>query len=153
VVWDGRIRRYRLVVRVSHGYIFRIPSSVPLLVATWPVFKFTVRRADSLYIQEDHMTSPPPPESDPLDAEVGGSEGQLAVGTVACVWNHFLRRWTGGFAVAEVLPSGYRLRRLSDGQVFRDVFGTDEVMEERRKLQAPGYRGNHLDRRTTDSGE
>ena len=100
------------------------------------------------------MTSTPPSEGDHLDAEVGGSEVHLAVGTLACVWNHFLRRWTGGFSVAEVLSTGYRLRRLSDNHVFGHVFSTDEVMEERRKMiQEPGFHGTHLDRRITDSEE
>jgi hypothetical protein len=98
------------------------------------------------------MTSTSPPEGEHL-AEVGGSEVHLAVGTVACVWNHFLRRWTDGFAVAEVLATGYRLRRLSDDTVFRHVFSTDEVMEERRKIQEPGVHRTYLDRRQTDSGE
>lgn len=99
------------------------------------------------------MTSTPPSEGEHFDAEVGGSEVHLSVGTVACVWNHFLRRWTDGFAVAEVLASGYRLRRLSDDYVFRHVFSTDEVMEERRKIQEPGVHGTYLDRRKTDSWE
>jgi hypothetical protein len=100
------------------------------------------------------MTRTPQSDGHLLEGELCGSEvHHLTVGTAACVWNHFLRRWTGGFAVAEVLASGYRLRRLSDGQVFRDVFSTDEVMEERRKIQEPGFHGTHLERRMTDSGE
>jgi hypothetical protein len=99
------------------------------------------------------MTSKPTSEGDLLEGEVGDSEVQLAVGTAACVWNHFLRRWTGGFAVAEVLARGYRLRRLSDGYVFSHVFSTDEVMEERRKIQEPGIHGIQVDRRMADSGE
>ena len=99
------------------------------------------------------MTNTPESEGDLLEGEVGDSEVQLAVGTVACVWNYYLRRWTGGFAVAEVLARGYRLRRLSDDYVFSHVFSTDEVMEERRKIQEPGIDGFHVDRRTADSGE
>jgi hypothetical protein len=99
------------------------------------------------------MTNTPESEGDFLEGEVGDSEVQLAIGTVACVWNYYLRRWTGGFAVAEVLTSGYRLRRLSDDHVFSHVFNTDEVMEERRKIQEPGIHGFQVDRRMTDSGE
>ena len=80
------------------------------------------------------MTSTPRSQDDVLD----DSEEQLAVGTAACVWNHYLRRWTGSFALAEVLASGYRLRRLSDDYVFNHVFSTDEVMEERPTIQEPG---------------
>ena len=97
------------------------------------------------------MTSAPRSEGEILEGRVGGSEVQLTIGTVACVWNHYLRRWTDGFAVAEVLPSGYRLRRLSDGHVFSHVFNTDEVMEERRKIQKADY-GIHQDRRISHSG-
>jgi hypothetical protein len=96
------------------------------------------------------MTSTPRSGGDDLEAEVGDSQVQLAVGTAVCVWNHYLRRWTGGFAVAAVLARGYRLRRLSDDFVFSDVFSADDVMEERRKIQEPGI---HVDRRLADSGE
>ena len=99
------------------------------------------------------MTGAPQSNNDYLEGKVGDSEVQLAVGMAACVWNHYLRRWTVGFAVAEVLARGYRLRRLSDDYVFSHVFSTDEVMEERRKKQEPGIQGIHVDRRTADSGE
>ena len=99
------------------------------------------------------MTGAPRSEGDFLEGRAGDSEVQLAVGMTACVWNHYLRRWTGGFAVAEVLARGYRLRRLSDGYVFSHVFSADEVMEERHKVQEPGIHGIHVDRRIADSGE
>jgi len=99
------------------------------------------------------MTSTPESEGDLHEGEGNDSEAQLAVGMAACVWNDYLRRWTGGFAVAEVLASGYRLRRLSDDHVFSHVFSTDDVMEERRKIQEPGIHGIHGDRRMADSGE
>lgn len=99
------------------------------------------------------MTSTPESEGDLHEGEGNDSEAQLAVGMAACVWNHYLRRWTGGFAVAEVLASGYRLRRLSDDHVFCHVFSTDDVMEERRKIQEPGIHGIHGDRRMADSEE
>src|ERR1700683_2926811 len=98
------------------------------------------------------MTNTPESEGDLLEGEVGDSEVQLAVGTVACVWNYYLRRWTGGFAVAEVLARGYRLRRLSDDYVFSHVFSTDEVMKERR-IQEPGVDGFHVVRQMAESGE
>ncbi len=96
------------------------------------------------------MTSTPESEGNLHEAEGNDSGAQLAVGMAARVWNYYLRRWTGGFAVAEVLASGYRLRRLSDDHVFSHVFSTDDVMEERRKIQEPGIHG---DRRMADSGE
>jgi hypothetical protein len=98
------------------------------------------------------MTSTPRSEGASLEGEVGDSEVKLAVGVAACVWNQYLRRWTSGFAVAEALASGYRLRRLSDDYVFSHVFSTDEVMEERRKTQEPGVYGTRVDRRRATPG-
>ncbi len=98
------------------------------------------------------MTSTPPSEGDSLEGKVGNSEVKLAVGMTACVWNQYLRGWTSGFAVAEVLANGYRLRRLSDNYVFDHVFSTDEVMEERRKTQEPGIYGTPIDRRRATPG-
>jgi hypothetical protein len=98
------------------------------------------------------MIGKPGSDVDRLEDPVGGSDVKLTVGAKACVWNYYLGRWTGGFAVAEVVPGGYRLRRLSDGHVFSDVFSTNEVMEERRKVQELTY-GLHLDRRTPRTGE
>ncbi|HLX89677.1 MAG TPA: hypothetical protein VKR22_14625 [Acidimicrobiales bacterium] len=71
----------------------------------------------------------------------------LATGTPVCVWNSFLETWTEGFAVAEVLGTGYRLRRLSDGHAFDDVFPATQVIRERRRIQQPGYGVDHIDRR------
>lgn len=84
-------------------------------------------------------------------ARLGGGESTVAVpleaGTEVCVWNRFLDGWTDGFAVAGVEDGGYRLTRLSDGHVFEDVFPTDVVIPERRKIQTPGFLGTEHDRR------
>jgi hypothetical protein len=71
----------------------------------------------------------------------------MTVGTAVRVWNSYLEAWTSGFAVAGVAAFGYRLRRLSDGQVFEDVFPFTEVLPERRHEQLPGIAGTYLDRR------
>jgi len=92
------------------------------------------------------MISKSRPEGDYPEGKDGGSEVNLTIGASACVWNNYLCRWTDGFAVAEVVPSGYRLRRLSDGHVFSHVFSTNEVMAERRRFQELAY-GIHIDRR------
>jgi hypothetical protein len=60
------------------------------------------------------------------------STAPLIVGSVVCVRDRYLGNWIGGFVVAEVLPRGYRLRRVSDRHVIDEVFGSDEVMAERR---------------------
>jgi hypothetical protein len=71
----------------------------------------------------------------------------LEPGTDVCVWNGFLEKWTGGFAVAGAEAGGYRLARLSDGHVFDDVFPFAAVVPERRRLQLPGFVGTEHDRR------
>jgi len=71
----------------------------------------------------------------------------LAVGIEVCVWNPSLEAWTAGFAVAEALAGGYRLRRQSDGHVFDHVFAAELVQAERRRSQSPGLVGTDRDRR------
>lgn len=71
----------------------------------------------------------------------------MEAGTEVCVWNASLEAWTAGFAVAEVLPGGYRLRRMSDRHVFDHVFTPELVVAERRRGQFPGFVGTERDRR------
>lgn len=75
----------------------------------------------------------------------------LEAGTEVCVWNHYFDRWTGGFAVAGVEKTGYRVARLSDGHVFEDVFAFADVIPERRKAQVPGILGTDHDRRREEA--
>ena len=56
----------------------------------------------------------------------------LDVGTTVYVRDRFLGNWCSGFEVAEVLPDGYRLLRLTDRRIFPDVFSFDDVRLERR---------------------
>jgi len=71
----------------------------------------------------------------------------LNVGMRVCVRNRFLRDWTTGFEVAEVLRDGYRIRRLSDGHDFPDVFAHEDVRRERRQDPLREAGGSYLDRR------
>jgi hypothetical protein len=71
----------------------------------------------------------------------------LETGTKVYVRNRFLGEWSGGFEVAEILNDGYRLRRLSDGYLFPDVFAFEDVGRERRKDPLRGIAGLYLDRR------
>lgn len=43
------------------------------------------------------------------------------------------RRWAKGFEVVDAQPSGYRLRRLSDGEIMPVVFPSDDVRAERKR--------------------
>ncbi len=45
------------------------------------------------------------------------------------VRNRYDGRWAGGFQVAEETPSGYRLRRLSDGSILPEEFSAEDVRE------------------------
>jgi hypothetical protein len=38
-----------------------------------------------------------------------------------------------GFEVAEFTDGGYRIRRLSDGSVLRDLFSRDDVRRQRSR--------------------
>ena len=71
----------------------------------------------------------------------------LDVGTQVYVRNRFLGDWTSGFEIAEVFDTGFRIRRLSDGHAFPDVFAPDDVRLERRQSPADGLAGPHRDRR------
>jgi len=76
--------------------------------------------------------------------------GPLSVGTKVYVCDRFVGGWSGGFEVAAVMPAGYRLRRISDGQVFPDVFSPDEVRPDRRRHDAPWSRPDLSTHRRTD---
>jgi len=57
----------------------------------------------------------------------------LAPGTAVDVRNRYQGTWVRGFEVAEVTDGGYRIRRLSDGSILRDLFIRDDVRRERRR--------------------
>jgi len=65
--------------------------------------------------------------------EIDESAVTLAVGTHVCVVDRYLGNWCPGFEVAAVVAGGYRLRRLTDGRVFPDVFVFDRVRRDRRR--------------------
>ena len=60
------------------------------------------------------------------------SMSTLEVGTKIYVRSQYLGQWSGGFEVAVVFDDGYRIRRLSDGHTFPDVFPFEDVRLERR---------------------
>ena len=63
------------------------------------------------------------------------TERVLSEGTRIEVRNRFDRRWNRGFAVAEVIGDGYRIRRTSDDQLLPSLFTADEVRREHRRGQ------------------
>ncbi|HEY1635781.1 MAG TPA: hypothetical protein VGF64_13550 [Acidimicrobiales bacterium] len=52
---------------------------------------------------------------------------ECSAGTRVEVVNRFTSSWSRGFVVAEVLESGYRVERLSDGSVLPVVFSSGDV--------------------------
>ena len=63
------------------------------------------------------------------------TERVLSEGTRVEVRNRFDSKWNRGFAVAEVVGDGYRIRRTSDDQLLPSVFTADEVRREARRGQ------------------
>lgn len=57
----------------------------------------------------------------------------LEVGDRVEVRRRFDAGWARGFQLVEVTPSGYRVRRRSDGAVLPVAFPFDEVRKERRR--------------------
>lgn len=91
---------------------------------------------DNIEVREDGPTP-----------EVRDYEVVFPVGTKVFVRNRFLGGWSTGFAVAEVLDSGYCLRRLSDGYVIPEVFEPEDVRLERRQDPLRWISRSYLDRR------
>jgi hypothetical protein len=60
-------------------------------------------------------------------------EEHLKPGTRVEVRSRFEGGWSRGFEVAEVVPEGYRVRRLSDGSVLPTDFDVDDVRKEKRR--------------------
>lgn len=79
--------------------------------------------------------------------ENGTAVPTLEVGTRVYVRDRYLGQWNGGFEVAALVESGYRLRRLSDGHAFPDVFRSEDVRLDRRQSPLRGISGSYLDRR------
>jgi hypothetical protein len=63
------------------------------------------------------------------------TERVLAEGTRVEVRDRFEGGWTRGFAIAEVVDGGYRVRRSSDDQLLPSVFATGDVRRESRRGQ------------------
>lgn len=71
---------------------------------------------------------------------VAGGEELMKPGTRVEVRRRFDQRWARGFEIAEVLDSGYRIRRLSDDSVLPEVFSVDDVRREHRREGLWWYR-------------
>jgi hypothetical protein len=85
--------------------------------------------------------------ADVLRTAEGSTDPALPVGAGICVRSRYLGQWSSGFEVAAVLDDGYRIRRLSDGHAFPDVFPFEDVREERRHQPTRGIGSSYLDRR------
>ena len=56
----------------------------------------------------------------------------LHVGEHVDVRNRFVGAWCHGYELVEKVADGYRVRRSSDGSIFPDVFGRDDVRSDKR---------------------
>ena len=65
-----------------------------------------------------------------VDAYVGDT---VEPGTKVEVRSRFDESWARGFEIAEVTEHGYRIRRLSDGDVLPVEFDEDDVRREKRR--------------------
>jgi len=63
------------------------------------------------------------------------TERFLEPGTPVEVRRRFDHSWARGFEVAEVLDSGYRIKRMSDGSVLPAEFTFDDVRAARRRRE------------------
>lgn len=57
----------------------------------------------------------------------------LAIGTPVEVRRRFDYSWARGFEIAEVVDTGYRLKRKSDGSILPADFVFEDVRAERRR--------------------
>lgn len=57
----------------------------------------------------------------------------LPIGTKVEVRRRFDQHWARGFEVADHVDGGYRLRRLSDGEVLPVAFDAESLRKERKK--------------------
>ena len=62
---------------------------------------------------------------------------RLDIGHLVEVHTQFDGSWCMGFEIAEVLPSGYRVRRTHDGAVLPDPTGEHDVRPAREVLPWP----------------
>jgi len=68
-----------------------------------------------------------------LRLPAGEFEELMKPGTRVEVRSRFDQRWGRGFEIAEVEGEGYRIRRLSDGEVLPVLFTDEDVRKERKK--------------------
>jgi hypothetical protein len=58
---------------------------------------------------------------------IGDTPAPLAVGDQIEVHTRFNDSWCAGYEIAEVLDSGYRVRRTHDGTLLPEMTGDDDV--------------------------
>lgn len=69
------------------------------------------------------------------DAELGGRllADTLQVGDKVEVRRRFDAQWARGFEIVEVTDDGYRVKRMSDGEILPATFSADDVREARKR--------------------
>lgn len=78
--------------------------------------------------------SPPPSVPLPSSADAPTSSvPELAPGTRVEVRRKFDSKWAHGFEVAEATEEGYRVRRLSDGELIPVPIPEDDLRKEKKR--------------------
>jgi hypothetical protein len=92
--------------------------------------------SDVMHPQITESSESPDSSSGPPAGQAGlsmNTDEHLEPGTRVEVRNRLDGRWAKGFEVLGADPSGYRLRRLSDGNELPLVFSDDDVRREKRR--------------------
>lgn len=76
---------------------------------------------------------PDPVATDSAATDTTRRQSALGPGDKVEVRRRLDNNWARGFEVVEVLPAGYRLRRLSDGVEIPATFADADIRKERKR--------------------
>ncbi len=62
-----------------------------------------------------------------IDSAVGRADGVRPGDAVEVRTRYLNEQWARGFAVAEILPDGVRVRRCGSGEILSEVFNNRDV--------------------------
>ena len=65
----------------------------------------------------------------------------VEVGDRVEVHTKFSDSWVGGFEIAEVIPEGYRVRRISDGSILPGYTSETDVRRARSRTRVASWIG------------
>jgi hypothetical protein len=65
----------------------------------------------------------------------------VEVGDRVEVHTKFSDSWVGGFQIAEIIPEGYRVRRMSDGSILPGYTSETDVRRARSRARVASWTG------------